>query len=210
TGSNLFELISVENIKAETLFKTPDAFSIKFGGNEFAIVTIANAAARGVPAYALRSFEFHDHYCPGVTSGILMAQFAKKYFASSPPGSWFVQGLQPWCTEDALMVMLNATPGKSGYGVVYSTPEQRKTWAPYSDAVSIIFHLNAKTNRWEGLVLGFKWAEKTGCEQYTDARLSRLCADLYYLDFLDQPELFVQLLTTVTLAEGVHPKTLKY
>jgi formylmethanofuran dehydrogenase subunit E-like metal-binding protein len=29
----------------------------------------------------------------------------------------FVQGIQPWCKDDALMIMLNTTPGKTGYAV---------------------------------------------------------------------------------------------
>ncbi|MEJ5365085.1 MAG: FmdE family protein [Desulfosoma sp.] len=208
--TSIFKVASVENVKADFIFKNPESFAPQFGGNEFAVVTIANAVAAGAPAYAFRSFEFHDHYCPGVTSGILMAQYAKKYFSGRGPGSWFVQGLQPWCKEDALMVMLNATPGKSGYGVIYSTPEQRKAWHPYEDAVNIIFRFDSGSNTWEGLVLGFQWADQTGCEQYQNSTINKLCADLYYLNYLDQPEKFVRLLTTIKLDPGIHPKTLKY
>ncbi|MGQ9797651.1 FmdE family protein [Desulfosoma sp.] len=209
-ASNIFSKITVENVKANYIFNNADSFAPDFGGNEFAIVTIANAVAAGVPAYVFRSLEFHDHLCPGLTSGILIGQFAKHYFRALGTGSWFVQGLQPWCKEDALMVMLNATPGKSGYGVIYSTPEERKKWAPYGDAVNIIFHYNPETKLWEGLVVGFQWASQTGCEQFSNNLVKKLCSDLYYLNYLDQPELFVKVLTTLTLKPGVHPKSLRY
>ena len=63
----------------------------------------------------MRAFEFHDHYCPGVTSGVLMIQYLKKHF---PPGKrgYCVHTIDPWCKEDALLVLLNATPCKKGYG----------------------------------------------------------------------------------------------
>src|SRR5690606_25574048 len=82
--SKLFSIRSIEKINADYLFSVgtfpaPDKNTgyQAFGGNEFRIVTIANGIAVGVPAYVVRAFEFHDHYCPGVTSGFIMANFAK-------------------------------------------------------------------------------------------------------------------------------------
>jgi hypothetical protein len=148
-ASGLFNLRVVQKINADYLFSkyypvngAAPAFSTGFGAdsaNEFRIVTIANAVASGVPAYAVRASEFHDHYCPGVTSGIMMAQVMKEYFAKMGGAkAWFVHGLQPWCKEDALMVMLNATPGKSGYAATYSTAADWAGWALGSRTVDIV------------------------------------------------------------------------
>lgn len=178
-----------------------------FGGNEFRIVTIANGVAEAVPAYVLRSFEFHDHYCPGVTSGIIMANYAKAAFSPTETESWYVQGLQPWCKEDALMVMLNATPGKSGYGVTYSTPAHRTAnWGDASNAASIIFHKDELAPQWEGVVLGFTFptSAQTGCDVYT-GNLNKLCTDLWALDHLNDGSLLT-LYKKFKLPEGKHPK----
>lgn len=212
-ASELFSIRSIEKIRADYLFSqgtfpAPDTSTgyKAFGGNEFRIVTIANGIAAGIPAYIARSFEFHDHYCPGVTSGIIMAIYAKTHFSGTATESWFVQGLQPWCKEDALQVMLNATPGKTGYGVTYSTPAIRANWL-YPNAASIIYHMNAGDPQWEGVVLGFTFPEgtKTGCAQYTNGNLNKLCTDLWSLSNLEDPSL-IQVYTKFKLPAGKHPK----
>ncbi len=212
-ASELFSIRSIEKIDAATLFSAgtfpaPDTSTgyKAFGGNEFRIVTIANGVAAGIPAYIARSFEFHDHYCPGVTSGIIMANFAKAYFSGTGTESWFVQGVQPWCKEDALQVILNATPGKSGYGVTYSTPEIRANWL-YPNAATIIYHMSAGDAQWEGVVLGFTFPSgtTTGCAQYTNGNLNKLCTDLWSLSNLEDPSL-IQVYYKFKLPAGKHPK----
>jgi formylmethanofuran dehydrogenase subunit E-like metal-binding protein len=51
----------------------------------------------------------------------MMADYVKKHLPLEQGGSYFVQSVQPWCKEDALLIMLNATPGKGGYAVTYPT-----------------------------------------------------------------------------------------
>ncbi len=211
-ASVLFSKTSVVNIKAEYLFANPDtaaaAFAATpFNGNEFRIVTILNAVDSGAPTYAIRSFEFHDHYCPGVTSGIMIAQYVKKHFAmQTASDSYFVQGIQPWCKEDALMVMLNATPGKGGYSVTYPTDDDKAGWwSEFTDAVNIVYRKNGNTGIWQGLILGFQWGE-TDCPAYDNSLLDKLCMDMWYLDKLDAPEDFVYEILSFELPEGVTPK----
>ena len=125
----LFSKKALEQINAEHLFANPTEYSQKFddkifSGNEFRIVTIANALAGGVSTKAVRAFEFHDHYCPGVTSGILLAKYIEQQFS----GSLFIQSIQPWCKEDALQVILNTTPGKKSYHLVYPAEDDIEVW----------------------------------------------------------------------------------
>jgi formylmethanofuran dehydrogenase subunit E-like metal-binding protein len=189
-AGKIFKIMSTARIDADYLFSAnPAVFAPNFGDNVFRIVTIANGIAAGVPAYVVRSFEFHDHYCPGVSSAFPMANYAKKFFTPSETESWFVQGVQPWCKEDALMVMLNATPGKSGYGVTYSTASDRAAW-DYPNAATIIYHKNATDTQWQGIVISFAFpdGQTTGCAKYTDATINKLCADMWFLEKLDDQD----------------------
>ncbi|MGC8720345.1 MAG: FmdE family protein [Thermodesulforhabdaceae bacterium] len=205
----------VERIDAQYLISHASEFDRMasqkvFGGNEFSIVTIANAAALGVPDYVMNSVTFHDHYCPGVTSGILMANWAKKNFPPLPGGSYFVQSVDPWCKEDALQIMLNTTPGKKGYAVTYPTSDDKAKWrADVKNASTILYRQNPSTQQWEGVVLGFTFAtSNTGCESITSATVQRLCLDLWYLNYLETPERFVSKLYEFTLPTGTTPQAL--
>ncbi len=208
--SELFALISVEKINAEHLYANADEYNDKFdtqkvlGENAFRVVTIANAVAAGAPKYAIRSFEFHDHYCPGITSGILMANYVKTYF---PRDNYFVQGISPWCKEDALMVMLNSTPGKSGYAVSFPNQEDTAKWkAGFESAATIIYGQNNSSGKWEGMLLGFVWGDSV-CPDYGGSGIiTKLCSDLYYLEHLDEPQSYIKVLKKFELSEGETPK----
>lgn len=211
-ASDIFSILNVQNIDSDYLFANPAEAGARFdekifGGNEFAVVTIANAVVAGAPAYAVRSFEFHDHYCPGVTSGIMMAQYVKRNFAMrTPSDAYFVQGIQPWCKEDALMVMLNATPGKSGYAVSYPTNDDKAKWLPEAANVStIVYRKNGETGLWDGIALAYAGGA-TGCPSYGNTVIDKLCADLWYLERMDQPETFISVVKEFQLPQGVEPK----
>ncbi len=210
-ASDIFDMAVAEKINAEHLYANAEAYHKKFadkifGGNDFRIVTIANALAKGAPAYTLRAFEYHDHYCPGVTSGIIIVNYLKKNFAAKPEDSYFVQSVQPWCKEDALMTLLNATPGKGGYSALYSTEADRAVWkAEAKDASTIIYREDKNTKKWEGLVLAFKWDDSV-CKDFGKSMIGKLCMDLRYLEKLDQPEEFVKEIKRFELPEGQTPK----
>ena len=215
-SSRLFIRTAVENIKAEHLFLNAEEYNEKFankifGGNEFRIVTIANAVAAGAPAYAIRSFEFHDHYCPGVLSGILMANYIKEYFPLQSPGdNYFVLTVKPWCKEDALIVLLNTTPGKKGYAISYPNEEDTAQWKEEAkNAATIIFRQDSETKKWEGRLLGFSFDTANEMHEFPDygsSVLNKLYSALWYLDYLDQPELFVSVIKEFELTEGEDPK----
>lgn len=206
----LFKVKALERIDAAYLYQHATEFNPKFegkvfGGNEFRIISIANAIAAGAPADAVRAFEFHDHYCPGVTSGILMARYLKKNF---PPGKsgYFVHAVSPWCKEDALLVLLNATPGKRSYAVSYPSDADIKARLPQAkNAASIIYRQNDQTKDWEAIILSFEWGEPS-CPKSGNGLIDKLCADLWYLDQMGQPEKYVKVLKTVALPAGVSPK----
>jgi formylmethanofuran dehydrogenase subunit E-like metal-binding protein len=209
-SGELFDVKTTQRIDAAYLYRhaaDPDApwTGTPFGGNAFRIITIANAVAAGAPADLVRAVEFHDHFCPGVTSGLFMARYLKKHF---PPGKggYFVQAVQPWCKEDALMVLLNATPGKGGYAVRYPTPgENARRLAEAQNASTIVYRENPQGTGWEGVVLGFEWAQ-TSCAKTDNGMVDKLCADLWYLERLNATEDFIKVIKRFTLPDGVAPK----
>ena len=215
-ASQLFTRTAVENIKAEHLFANAKEYNEKFknkifGGNEFRIITIANGVAAGAPAYAIRAFEFHDHYCPGVLSGIIMANYIKECFPlQSPDDRYFVLTVKPWCKEDALIVLLNTTPGKKGYASSYPNKEDTAQWKEEAkNAATIIFRQDGATKKWEGRLLGFSFDKANEMHEFPDYGsnlLNKLYSALWYLDYLNQPKLFVSAIKEFELAEGEDPK----
>ena len=84
TDAPLFKIREMETVNADYLYQHAEAFDEKmknklFGGNAFRIIAMANAVDAGAPTRVVKAFEFHDHYCPGVSSGIMMADFIKQH-----------------------------------------------------------------------------------------------------------------------------------
>jgi formylmethanofuran dehydrogenase subunit E-like metal-binding protein len=133
-----------------------------------------------------------------------MARYLKAHF---PPGQsgYFVNSVQPWCKEDALMVLLNATPGKRRYAVSYPAKSDIARRVPEAkNASTIVYRQNGQTGKWEGVVLGFEWAE-TSCPKTGNVIVDKLCADLWYLEYIEQPEKFIKLIKRFELPEEISP-----
>jgi formylmethanofuran dehydrogenase subunit E-like metal-binding protein len=208
----LFARPKAARIDSGHLFANPEEgkeiFAKKvFGGNEFRVITVANAVAADAPASVMRALELHDHYCPGVTSGVMIAEYVKKKL---PPGrgKYFVHTVDPWCKEDALIVLLNATPGKKRYAVCYPSEEDKKARIPAAKgAATIVYRRNPETGQWRGTVLGFRWSEEE-LPSTGSTYLDKLRKDMWYLERLGRPEEFVTVIKEFTLPAGVEPQDL--
>ncbi|MCW5212104.1 hypothetical protein VU04_04250 [Desulfobulbus sp. TB] len=209
--ADLFNTAVTEQVNAQHLYDNAALYADKFNnkifnGNAFRIVTVANALSFGVSTTTVRAFQFHDHYCPGVTSGILMADYIKKYFSKDPGTRYFVQALQPWCKEDALLVLLDATPGKKSYSIMYPTEEDLASWPAWAKETStVVYRYDPVAESWEGRALAFTWGENN-CPDYGHAVMNKLCKDLQFIDQMDTPEKFVREVKRFALPQGVHPK----
>ena len=208
----LFSVAATERIDAEHLFAHASEYSAKFksrvfGGNEFRVISIANGVAAGAPEFVVRTFEVHNHYCPGVTSGILMAQYVKTHFPS-PKSGYFVQALDPYCKEDALMLLLNVSPATKSYAVIYPSDSDKKSVVPEAkNASTIVYRKDSETGRWRGLVLAFEFGS-TSCPKTGNEIVDKVCADLWYLKRIGRPEDFVKVVKEFELPEGVSPEDL--
>ncbi|MBT8338492.1 MAG: hypothetical protein KJP07_00620 [Desulfatitalea sp.] len=209
--SSLFSTQTQRVITADTLFENPyeaiaDFDAKIFNGNEFRIVTITNAVLAGAPPYVIRSTELHDHFCPGVTSGVFLARYLNNKFPIDRGGSYFVQSVRPWCKEDALLAILNTTPGKKGYHLYYPTDEDQARWVDEAkDAANIIYRKNPGDDTWDGIVVAVGLGQ-TDCPAYNNSLLDKLCSDLYHLKNLDVPEDYITVIKSFTLPVAVTPK----
>ncbi len=211
SDTDLFSTATHTVVRAEEIYNNPEeaiaVFDSKiFNGNEFRIVTTINGILAEAPPYVLRSIELHDHFCPGVTSGIFLAQYLKEDFPLAQGGSYFVQSVRPWCKEDALLAILNTTPGKKGYHLYYPTEEDQARWVDEAqNAADIIYRRDPSTDTWDGIVVAVSLGQ-TDCPTYNHSLLDKLCSDLYHLNNLDTPEDYITVIKSFTLPAGVTPK----
>ncbi len=204
-----YNTAAVERIDAEYLYTHAPDYNEKFkknvfGGNEFRILTIANAAAKGAPASVIRTVEFHDHYCPGVNSGIFMVNYIKKNFPPDDKG-YFIQSVTPWCKEDAFQVMLNVTLGKKSYSIYHpsdSDIDAREN--NLKDVNVIVYRHDKKMDRWEGIALVFNWPDKSS-KSTGNGLIDKVRESLWYLENIDKPEDFVRIAKSFKLPEGTAP-----
>jgi formylmethanofuran dehydrogenase subunit E-like metal-binding protein len=78
----------------------------KLGPDAFSIVTIANAWAKGAPFDFLRCCEFHNHLCPGVSSGYQIAQFVLERYPLQKGETYAWIACPPWCKDEAIHIPL--------------------------------------------------------------------------------------------------------
>lgn len=210
-------VVQTRRIKADYLFAHPEELEAKageklFGGNVFRIVTVINAAERGAGAFLLRAVQVHDHLCPGVSSGLALVSFIRDHLLTTGPQTrCFILTLKPWCKEDALTSLLNATPGKRSYAVLYPTDEQVASWPkPLSSTCSVVFTKNGD-KPWHGTMLGFGFsaAQKAyGGAPYGKTVLDKLHADIWFMDNPDKAQNLVSRLKDFDLAPGQTPQSL--
>ena len=205
----VFAVATIERIDADYLYGHADEYKDKFekkmfDGNEFRILTIANAIAKGAPPYVVRTVEFHDHYCPGVNSGILMANYIKKNFPPDDKG-YFIQSVTPWCKEDALQVILNVTAGKRNYSIYLPSDADIAARKPdLKDVCTIVYRHNKENDQWQGIALSFVWADKKMAST-GNGLIDKMRDSLGYLDNLEKPEEFVKVAKSFDLPKDVVP-----
>ena len=107
----------------------------------------------------LRSAELHNHICPGLTSGYLIAEYLKKHYPLKDDEKWVVWAVPPWCKDDALQQILDATVGKRCMAVMYIPKNiSNKLPASYKDIAGIYVKLDKDGNA-RAIVLGFNWSK---------------------------------------------------
>ncbi len=218
--------VSEANISISFLFTHPGEWSAKmnhkiFDGNEFSIITIANAWAHNAPYLLLKCAEFHNHLCPGLISGYLIVEYLMKNFPPKKGEYYIVFAVPPWCKDDCIQVLLDSTVGKRMMYVKMLSKEQIEHLPrAYRDIAGIYVIWNRTAERGIAVILGFNWTKVrriagVGGAIFRKYRwLAKLKEDLVLIRYLDRPELFVHVIkkfridrkTLNELAEaGVNP-----
>ena len=128
----------------------------------FSMVTITNAWAKGAPYDFLRCCEFHNHLCPGVSTGYQIVQSILEKYPLKKGENYAWIACPPWCKDDAVQILLDLTPGKQNLFVKNLSPDQKKAVAGEKPddniaGVLIIWNKNAKKGR--AVALRYDWGK---------------------------------------------------
>lgn len=231
SDNEIFTRVAKENIDADRLLNNPEAWQEKmvdkvFGGNEFSLFTISNLWAMGLPNDFLKVAELHDHICPGLTSGYLIAEYIKENLPTSDPRKEYtVIAIPPWCKDDALIQIFETNVGHKRLYVKHLTKEQMGQLPEYAKNVAnIIIRWETGAKSGDGIVVAFDWdkAYEGSGTRPEDLRAFdtykwwwvRLKMDIWMMDYLDKPEELVSTIKTFAVnseelenlkAAGVNP-----
>lgn len=214
--ADVLEKCTVERIDYKYLSVNPADFDKKmkakvFDGNEFRILSIINAVDAKAPPELLKSALYHDHFCPGVTSGYLIAQYLQKEFPlTSGKESYTILSLPAWCKEDALQTILNTTPGKSGLLVLTLQKELLVKHLPKKaeNLAGIYFKYDSQKKTGQGMVLLCDMSKLRDFTPAVDSQygwLEKLATVRGTLDNLAMAEKSVQCLKKWSLKSGETP-----
>ena len=224
--NEIFIKIEKENIDADRLLGNPEAWQEKmvaevFGGNEFSLITICNLWSTGLPNDFLKVAELHDHICPGLTSGYLIAEYIKKNLPTPAPRyEYTVIAIPPWCKDDALIQIFETNVGHKRLYVKHLTTEQLGQLPEYAKNVANIFiRWEAGAESGDGIVVAFDWDKafnETGTSR-KDLRAFdtykwwwlRLKMDIWMMDYLDKPEELVSTIKEFTVESQAELDNLK-
>jgi formylmethanofuran dehydrogenase subunit E-like metal-binding protein len=134
----------------------------KIGPDTFSLVTITNAWAKGAPYDFLRCCEFHNHLCPGVSTGYQIVQFILGNYPLKKGESYAWIACPPWCKDDAIQIFLDLTPGKRSLFVKQLTADQKKTISgekPTDSIAGILVIWNNTANKGKAVALRYNWGK---------------------------------------------------
>ena len=169
------------------------------GSDAFTIVTIANACGYGAPYDFLKCVEFHNHFCPGVTSGYMLADYLLKEYPLGADEKYVVIACPIWCKDDALQVMLDTTIGKRS---IFAKNMPAHDEDAIENAAGIYIVWNGTLGSGTGHVLSFDFDEARNVSDVTEADFntypmaSRIKMNWGMMPYLNQPETFISTLHT--------------
>ena len=191
---------------AEEIVTTSDGWNATkkaLGPDAFAIACIANAWGCGAPYDLLKCAELHNHLCPGLTSGYLIAEYIREKYPLGLGESYTWIGCPNWCKEDSIQVLLDLTPGKTS---LISKQRSGELFAKEKPLAGILIIWNDTTKSGRGVAFQYDWGEMCNL---SDTNLSdfkppggktnplfwttRIKGSLGFIPYIDQPGTFVSL-----------------
>ncbi len=128
------------------------------GGNEFRLLMITSLWIKGIPMEMRNSISFHDHFCPGVTSGFYIVEFLKNEFPLARDENYYVIASPPWCKDDAIQTILNTTVGKRSLAVIPVKEQDMKCLKEEAKKTAGIYFKQNRTDKSaKAVALSFDW-----------------------------------------------------
>ena len=163
------------------------AKTFEAGKDMFSLAAIANVWARNAPYDFLKSAELHNHICPGLTSGYLIAHYILAHYPLKKGERYTVVASPVWCKEDALQVILDCTAGKKGLIVKPLSDGQLKQVAIDRPA-GLVLVWNEQEKSGRGAALSFDFSQLSALAPKNCPKAATVLAAL---SSLDKPEQFV-------------------
>lgn len=177
--------IGPSTILQPAFWKKTDAFQA--GRDMFTLASMANVWAKDGPYDFLKSAELHNHICPGLTSGYLMAHYILEHFPLEQGERYTVVACPVWCKEDAFQVIMDCTAGKKGLVVKPLSDDQKKQITIANPAgMVLVWNAEKKIGRGAALSFSFEALRKLSPKDAPKAAMV-----LAAVDNLDQPDRFV-------------------
>ncbi len=172
----------------------------KIGMDMFTLAAIANAWAKGAPYDFLKCTELHNHLCPGLTSGYLMAHFILKQYPLKNGERYTIVASPVWCKEDAFQVVLDCTPGKRGMVVKPLSKDQEKKIS-VADPAGFVLIWDSKKKTGMAAALSFDFTKFNAlCPKDTPKAATILTT----VEHLNTPEEFVSVSKEFELDEDTY------
>lgn len=215
-----FKIQDKDKIDAETVLANADTWK---PGNFSHMLPIANVwTHENTPSVFMKAVQLHDHLCPGVSSGFLLANYMEGKLPIEDPAnqSYKVIACPNWCKDDYFQIAWDCTPGKSGLFVKSLTGDETNVLTEKYNGTRVaglFIRWDASSKSGDGLVLGFnfKKAENMSSTDTLPSWAYRLNEDYVLMDAADSPEEFVSTIKEFSLANndelmalqgaGVHP-----
>ena len=169
--------------------------AMEAGKDMFTLATIANVWAKDAPYDFLKSAELHNHICPGVTSGYLIAHYILTNYPLKKGERYTIVACPVWCKEDAIQVILDCTPGKKGLIVKPLSDQQLKRVAIDRPA-GLVLIWNDQDKAGRGAALSFDFDRLSAQAPKNCPKAATMLAAL---DSLDKPDRFVSTAVEFTL-----------
>jgi formylmethanofuran dehydrogenase subunit E-like metal-binding protein len=182
---------SVEGISDDEIFTFIEEADFAEGGLERngGLVDIAKLWASEPPADLLQAVQFHNHYCPGITSGYMISKYLDKHLSIQDPAeSYSIIVNSPSCKEDAFQVLFDITTGKKALIATHLSTEQMDQ--VQEGIAGIFIRWNRHTQKGQGLVLTLDWSG----DAIIPADAPRIDRALAMMEYVDKPETFVSTL----------------
>ncbi|MFH2093761.1 MAG: FmdE family protein [Pseudomonadota bacterium] len=191
--------LSAETVLSPSFWKTVKE-DYKAGADMFTLAVMANVWAKDGPYDFLKAAELHNHICPGLTSGYLLAHYILDHYPLKKAEHYTVIASPVWCKEDAFQVILDCTPGKKGLVVKPLSDEQIQRIS-IVDPACILLVWNNKTKTGKGMALSFHFDR---LRALTSEGSPKAAAVLAALPQLDRPDQFVSTSAVFDLNETLY------